>query len=168
MDAGSNEQKTDLLKSIWKRVCVQGTVADESELRLFLETMGAVSGGAAGDSAFRGITADMDGNGDGQIDFDEFVEWFLKQKRGEQCSAEHSDSQTLPDSASFHLTIATQCNAGPDPELRALMEQLGFMHYAQVRRPQAFDGDRTKFLAALLLPRVVASISFSWAMRTSV
>lgn len=92
LDAGSDEQKTDLLKSIWKRVCVQGTVADERELRLFLETMGAISGEAAGDSAFQGIAADMDGDGDGQIDFDEFVEWFLKQKRGQQCSARHPDS----------------------------------------------------------------------------
>eukprot|EP01043_Picozoa_sp_COSAG02_P060282 COSAG02_NODE_7843_length_2822_cov_6.232831_3_plen_102_part_00 len=91
MDAGSDEQKTDLLKSIWKRVCVQGIVAEESELRLFLETMGAISGGAD-ESAFRDIMADMDGDGDGQIDFDEFVEWFLKQKQqteGQQCSAEH-------------------------------------------------------------------------------
>lgn len=80
--ASSDDQKTDLLKSIWHNVCVDGT-AVEDELRLFLETMGAIEGGPRGDSAFRSITTDMDADGDGQIDFNEFVEWFLKESRGD-------------------------------------------------------------------------------------
>lgn len=105
LDAGSDEQKKALLKDIWERVCVNGS-AVEKELRIFLETMGAVVSGGAGDSAFHDIMADMDSDGDGQIDFDEFVEWFLKQ------------------------------NGGPDAQLAPVLEKLGFTHYAEVRTPR--------------------------------
>ena len=74
---------------------------------MFLETMGAIEKGPAGQENFTSIMGVMDADGDGQIDFEEFVEWFLQQKN---VRPPHSPSRYLWTSLTWRLSYC-ECRA---------------------------------------------------------
>ena len=77
----TDETKTKLMKKIWDRVDVDGDgTLDKDELRQVLVQMGK----SPEEIDMDVVMADVDKDGDGEIDFREFEEWFNKQESGDQ------------------------------------------------------------------------------------
>lgn len=76
-----------------------GVLRATQELTGVLGAMGEIDKGPEGRPKFNSIVSAMDTDGDGQIDFEEFVEWFLQQTKS------------------------------ADPKLAAVLAALSFEHY---------------------------------------